>query len=198
MVAMLFFVCCALLQLLHGLQVAPAVGFRRLSLHKTIVTRPISILKLCDATSDKGFEPADQQTDDASPISVVEETPVEKARREQLERIQELKDKEVFVKRNTGKYECQACGYIYDESKGYEKKGIAPGTPFEAIEKFRCPQCGANKKYFVPETEIVSGFKDNLKYGLGANALTSGQKSLLIFGGLLLGFAVFMGGYLLE
>jgi len=56
-----------------------------------------------------------------------------------------------------GKYECQACGYIYDESVGNEKKGIAPGTPFNEIEKFRCPQCGANKKYFVADVETLSG-----------------------------------------
>jgi hypothetical protein len=32
----------------------------------------------------------------------------------------------------------------------------------------------------------------------GTNNLTGGQKSNLIFGGLLLGFIVFMSGYLLE
>jgi hypothetical protein len=59
-------------------------------------------------------------------------------------------------------------------------------------------QCGANKKYFVPETETLSGFKENLKYGLGGNAMTAGMKSNFIFGGLFLFFLIFMSGYLLE
>lgn len=129
---------------------------------------------------------------------VVEETPEEKYRREKLEEIAELKAKEVFVSRSTGKYECQACGYVYDESKGNAKKGYTAGTPFAEIPKFRCPSCGASRKYFVEEKETLSGFKENLKYGLGTNAMTSGQKSLLIFGGLLVAVAVFMSGYLLE
>jgi len=128
----------------------------------------------------------------------IEETPEEKYKREKLAEIAERKAEEVFVTRTTGKYECQACGYIYDESVGNEKKGIAPGTPFNEIEKFRCPQCGANKKYFVADVETLSGFKDNLKYGFGGNAMTGGQKQNLIFGGLFLGFLLFMSGYLLE
>jgi rubredoxin len=126
------------------------------------------------------------------------ETPEEKYRREKLAEIAERKAQEVFVTRDTGKYECQACGYVYDESKGFESRGIPPNTPFENIEKFRCPQCGASKKYFVAETETLSGFKENLKYGLGTNSLTGGQKQNLIFGGLFLAFLLFMSGYLLE
>mmetsp|Transcript_2317 Transcript_2317/g.3182 ORF Transcript_2317/g.3182 Transcript_2317/m.3182 type:complete len:199 (-) Transcript_2317:89-685(-) len=130
--------------------------------------------------------------------SEIIETPEEKYKREKLAEISERKAQEVFVTRNTGKFECQACGYVYDEAIGFEKKGIAPGTPFDEIEKFRCPQCGANKKYFVAEQETISGFKENLKYGFGGNALTGGQKSNLIFGGLFIGFIIFMSGYLLE
>lgn len=135
---------------------------------------------------------------DVSILPPIDETPEEKYKREKLAEIDALKAKEVFVTRSTGKYECQACGYVYDEAGGMEKKGIAPGTPFDEIEKFRCPQCGANKKYFVAEMETLSGFKENLKYGFGGNSLTGNQKSNLIYGGLLLGFAVFMSGYLLE
>ena len=100
--------------------------------------------------------------------------------------------------RSTGKYECQACGYVYSVAQGNEKKGIAPGTAWEDIDKFRCPSCGANKKYFIEETETLSGFKENLNYGFGTNALTGDQKGGLIYGGLFLGFLVFMSGYLLE
>ena len=129
---------------------------------------------------------------------VIEETAEEKYKREKLAEIAEKKAAEVFVSRDTGKWECQACGYIYDTSKGNAKKGIAPGTPFDEIEAFRCPQCGANKKYFVAETETLSGFKENLKYGFGGNAMTAGAKSNIIFGGLGLGFVLFLSGYLLE
>lgn len=126
------------------------------------------------------------------------ESPEQKYKREKMAEIADLKAREVFVTRNTGKYECQACGYIYDESKGVPKKGIPAGSSFESMEKFRCPECGANKKYFVAETETLSGFKENLKFGIGTNALTGAQKGNLIFGGLFLGFLLFMSGYLLE
>jgi rubredoxin len=135
-----------------------------------------------------------------APVIVIpeDESAEDKYKREKLAEIAERKKLEVFVTQSTGKHECQACGYVYDVAKGLEKKGIAPGTPFDTIEKFRCPECGANKKYFVAETEIISGFKENLNYGIGTNKMTGGQKSNLIFGGLALGFILFMSGYLLE
>ena len=126
------------------------------------------------------------------------ETEEQKYKREKLAEIAERKAKEVFFSQQTGKYECQACGYVYDEAKGYAKKGIEPGTPFDQIDKFRCPECGANKKYFVAETQTISGFKENLNYGFGTNKMTGGQKGNLIFGGLFLGFLLFMSGYLLD
>ena len=49
---------------------------------------------------------------------ISEETPEESLRREKMEKIADLKAQEVFVTRSTGRYECQACGYIYDEAKG--------------------------------------------------------------------------------
>lgn len=133
-----------------------------------------------------------------APQEEIVETAEEKYIREKKAEIAERKAAEVFVTRNTGRYECQACGYMYDVKKGMESKGIMPGTPWDDIEKIRCPQCGANKKYFVAESETLSGFQENLKYGIGTNQLTGGQKSNLIFGGLFLGFLMFMSGYLLE
>ncbi|MHC5035855.1 MAG: rubredoxin [Planctomycetota bacterium] len=49
------------------------------------------------------------------------------------------------------KYECTACGYIYDPEKGDPDAGIAPGTAFEDIpEDWVCPACGVGKDMFEP------------------------------------------------
>ena len=162
-------------------------------------TMIVNTRRMLATSSSEAPTPTPEIASDSKEVVIEDlETPQEKYQREKLAEIAELKAKEVFVTRNTGKFECQACGYIYDEAVGLPKKGVAPGTPFDDIEKFRCPQCGANKKYFVAEQETISGFKENLKFGLGGNSLTAGQKSNLIFGGLFLGFIIFMSGYLLE
>ena len=47
------------------------------------------------------------------------------------------------------KYVCDACGWEYDEEKGDESLGIAPGTKFEDLpEDFECPLCGVGKDMF--------------------------------------------------
>ncbi|WP_444937323.1 FAD-dependent oxidoreductase [Microbulbifer sp. JMSA004] len=47
------------------------------------------------------------------------------------------------------KWQCQNCGWIYDESKGWPEDGIAPGTRWEDIpEDWYCPECGAAKQDF--------------------------------------------------
>jgi len=47
------------------------------------------------------------------------------------------------------KWECLACGYIYDPEKGDPDSGIKPGTPFEELpDDWVCPQCGAAKDMF--------------------------------------------------
>jgi rubredoxin len=47
------------------------------------------------------------------------------------------------------KYECGACGYIYDPEVGDEKNKVAPGTPFEEIKGiYMCPICGLGKGVF--------------------------------------------------
>ena len=49
------------------------------------------------------------------------------------------------------KYECKACGYIYDPEKGDQDGGIAPGTAFEDIpDDWVCPLCGVGKDDFEP------------------------------------------------
>ncbi len=47
------------------------------------------------------------------------------------------------------KYECTACGYIYDPAVGDPDNGVNPGTPFaELPDDWVCPQCGVDKSFF--------------------------------------------------
>lgn len=47
------------------------------------------------------------------------------------------------------KWECLACGYIYDPEVGDPDGGIPPGTPFEDLpDDWVCPQCGVGKDMF--------------------------------------------------
>ena len=47
------------------------------------------------------------------------------------------------------KYECEPCGYIYDEASGDPDNGIAPGTKFEDLpDDWVCPLCGMGKEVF--------------------------------------------------
>jgi rubredoxin len=47
------------------------------------------------------------------------------------------------------KWECTACGYIYDPRKGDPEHGVPPGTAFENLPAdWVCPECGAEKSLF--------------------------------------------------
>lgn len=47
------------------------------------------------------------------------------------------------------KWECQACGYVYDPAVGDPDGGIPAGTKFEDLpETWVCPQCGVGKDLF--------------------------------------------------
>lgn len=47
------------------------------------------------------------------------------------------------------RWQCIVCGWIYDESEGYEEGGIAPGTVWTDIPSdFVCPECGVEKDDF--------------------------------------------------
>jgi rubredoxin len=47
------------------------------------------------------------------------------------------------------KWECLACGYVYDPAVGDPDGGIAPGTRFEDLpDDWVCPQCGVGKDMF--------------------------------------------------
>ena len=47
------------------------------------------------------------------------------------------------------KYQCEVCGWEYDEQKGLPEAGVEPGTRFEELgEDFVCPLCGVDKDSF--------------------------------------------------
>jgi rubredoxin len=99
------------------------------------------------------------------------------------------------------RYECRACGYIYQPEKGDDTNDIPPGTPFAELPiTWRCPVCAARKNAFanVGIQGTASGFKENLRYGLGVNQLTPNQKNILIFGALALAFLFFLSLYGLQ
>lgn len=98
-------------------------------------------------------------------------------------------------------YECASCGYTYQPSKGDSRGNIEAGTAFPDLPgKWKCPVCDAPKSRFnnIGRAGAASGFKENLKYGLGVNTMTPGQKNLLIFGSLLLAVIFFLSLYSLE
>lgn len=99
------------------------------------------------------------------------------------------------------RYECRACGYVYEPDMGDSKHQVSPGTPFTDLpSSWRCPVCGVRTSQFenIGPLGTASGFKENLTYGLGVNKLTPTQKNLLIFGGLGLGFLFFLSLYGLQ
>lgn len=57
---------------------------------------------------------------------------------------------------------CINCGYIYDESLGFEEEGIEPGTCIEDMsEDYVCPGCGGSFEDFSPiEDEVL--YVDNI------------------------------------
>ena len=96
----------------------------------------------------------------------------------------------------THRFECRSCGYVYDPEEGVKKVGIDAGTAFSDLDplSFRCPVCRSKVAAFRdigPRTK-ASGFEENLNYGLGVNRMPPGQKNVLIFGSLALGFAFFL------
>jgi rubredoxin len=99
------------------------------------------------------------------------------------------------------RYECRACGYIYEPEKGDDKHNISSGIPFAELPiNWRCPVCTAKKTAFanIGPAGSASGFKANLGYGLGVNQMTPGQKNILIFGALALAFLFFISLYGLQ
>ena len=101
--------------------------------------------------------------------------------------------------RRSGEHECQSCMYTYLPAKGDDFYPVAAGTPFKDLPgDWRCPTCGAEKTTFKNLGKRVAGFEQNQSYGLGANTMTGGEKSILIYGSLAAFFFLFLGGYLLD
>jgi rubredoxin len=121
---------------------------------------------------------------------------------ERARRAEELRAQEVFMKKATGKHICTNCDWVYDETKGDSMMiggQIKPGTPFQELpSNWRCPVCRASKDSFREDVIEIPGFAVNQGYGFGTNAMTAGQKSLLIFGGLGIFFLLFLSGYALN
>jgi rubredoxin len=62
-----------------------------------------------------------------------------------LDNVQRIRSR----RRKMDKYECIACGYIYDPEIGDPDNGIAPGTAFEDLpDDWVCPDCGVGKDEF--------------------------------------------------
>ncbi len=112
-----------------------------------------------------------------------------------------LGDAQVIIEVVLDCYECSSCGYTYNPKKGDSRGKVPEGTAFPDLEaRWKCPVCDAPKNRFnnIGRAGLASGFKENLKYGLGVNTMTPGQKNLLIFGSLLLAVIFFLSLYSLE
>lgn len=95
-------------------------------------------------------------------------------------------------------YECRSCGYVYEPLKGDDRRRIPANTAFVDLPvNWRCPVCSAPKPQFanIGVKGAPSGFKENLGYGFGVNAMTPGQKNVLIFASLGLAVLFFLSLY---
>jgi len=113
----------------------------------------------------------------------------------------EPSEPEAIDPKTLDRFECGACGYTYEPVKGDSTGKIASGTAFEVLpEAWRCPVCGVRKERFsnIGPAGNPSGFKENLRYGVGVNTMTPGQKNILIFGALGVFFLLFLSLYSLK
>lgn len=136
----------------------------------------------------------------APPATAPTDSPAEDDdRTEEQKESDRLRAAEKFIAIDEGAFECTACSYLYEPVKGIKQAGIAPETPFEDLSPaFVCPVCRSPKSRFMSKKKIIAGFADNQSYGFGSNTMTGGQKSALIFGGLLVCFLLLLSGYALN
>lgn len=96
------------------------------------------------------------------------------------------------------RFECRACGYIYEPSKGDENRSIPPGTAFADLPvNWRCPVCSAPKKQFsnIGPVGIPLRLQGKSELRLGCESPHPGQKNILIFGGLALAVLFLLSFY---
>lgn len=106
---------------------------------------------------------------------------------------------EKYAVRESGKFECNSCGYQYKPEEGDPSYPVSKGTEFQSLpEDWQCPICGASRDSFVNKGVQLSGFVQNQGFGLGGNSLTTNQKSILIYGSLIFFFCLFLSGYFLQ
>ncbi|HET7121666.1 MAG TPA: rubredoxin [Solirubrobacterales bacterium] len=44
-------------------------------------------------------------------------------------------------------WECDSCGYRYEEEAGHPREGFPPGTPWSQVpDDWACPDCGVRDK----------------------------------------------------
>lgn len=135
----------------------------------------------------------------ATPIDAAQGQEEEDLRSEKQKENDRLRAAEKFIQIEEGSFECTACSYLYEPEKGATQMGIAAGTPFEELSPaFVCPVCRSPKSRFLSKKKIIAGFADNQSYGFGSNTMTGGQKTGLIFGGLLICFLLLLSGYALN
>lgn len=150
--------------------------------------------RFCQAVTEQNANPNIDQPEDEVDIENPESTLAQKQAEQER-----LRKAEKFMKIGTGQAECVACGYSYDPKKGDSEYPVSPGTKFENLPNdWQCPICGAEARTFQSRARVIAGFAENQGYGLGGNSLTSGQKSALIYGSLLLFFSFFILGYFLQ
>ncbi|GAQ83021.1 hypothetical protein KFL_001330030 [Klebsormidium nitens] len=112
-------------------------------------------------------------------------------------KIQDVQEK--YAVKESGKFECNSCGYEYKPEEGDSSYPVSRGTEFKDLpEDWQCPICGAAREGFVNKGVQLSGFVQNQGFGLGGNSLTSNQKSILIYGSLVFFFCLFLSGYFLQ
>ena len=141
-------------------------------------------------------------SENIQPSSEDNQTVEDLAKEVYSEKLPELKNKELDTNLEQNRFECRSCGYIYDPSEGNKKLNIPKNTPFSDLDgnTFACPVCRAGKNFYkdIGSRAKPSGFEENLVYGFGFNSLPSGQKNILIFGGLALAAAMFLSLYSLH
>ena len=96
---------------------------------------------------------------------------------------------------------CIACNFLQRCTAQAAQcvRRLTPYQPWQDLPKdWQCPICGAEKNMFQSKVREIAGFAENQKYGFGTNSMTSGQKGLLIYGSLLLFFALFLAGYFIQ